>query len=359
MCRIFNCVATVLLVFVAFSNDLSAESKPGTLKVGALLSLSWGGAYMGEDMRDALLLCKNDSLSIVFDDHQSQATVGLSAFNKMVDVDGVNFGIVTFSNVSSAVIPVALKKKVPLLLSIVSAAAVAARGGESVVNFFSTGEQESKVIGEYLTHTLGIKKIAILYMESEFGLSYTKGLESAMQSGGGAVVAKAAFNFGTHDFRAELLKLKSSGPELIYVVAFDTDIITAFKQLKDSGYTGRLASVWTTTAPAMINGNEMVLEGVLTTTPEFYLGKGAKLEEFKKRFLERYGRAASAYAGLGCDIASILSPFAGSEPTAVLKALRSLKGFEGVLGELSFDPALGIQIPLIPAEIRGGKVLAK
>ena len=90
------------------------------LKIGAVLALSGTGADFGSDLRRGMELCAPNGTELVFEDSQGNPATGLAAFKKLVDTEHVNVGVVSFSGVANAVLPVAVSYRVPVILTIVS-----------------------------------------------------------------------------------------------------------------------------------------------------------------------------------------------------------------------------------------------
>lgn len=346
-----------VIIALSFLGQIAGAQPQPALRVGAVLPLTGPGAFMGHDVRDGLELCAANRLSVVYEDHQSQAAVGLNGFKKLIDGDQINFGLVSFSNVSNAIIPVARARGIPLLLTIVSAGKVAQSGGENVLNYFTTGEQDGPILAHYWSSKLKLKRAAILALEGDFGLSYSTSFSKQFEKDGGMITADETYLPAVGDFRSQLVKIKRSGAEALYIVGYDTYIPSILRQARELNLDMKLGGIWTWTSPPIRQGNDELFEGTFSASPTYYFRESEREAKFTKDFYAQFDRQPTAYAAIGCDMAEMMVQYGGKGPHALMQSLRALKNFDGVMGSLSASADGNIVIPLYPVEIRAGKVV--
>ena len=68
--------------------------------------------------------------------------------------------------------------------------------------------------------TLGKKKIAIMYDNSDYGRGLADAYESGVKAANGTVVGKEQYAAGDTDFKAQLTKLKAAGPDLLFLSGY-------------------------------------------------------------------------------------------------------------------------------------------
>ena len=335
-----------------------AAQTESTLKIGALLSLTGPLGFIGEDFRDGFQLCARGRLPLILEDHQAQPAIAVSAFNKLVNINHIDFGIVMFTNVSSAIVPAARRKNIPLLLSGVSSGKLAALGGGMAVNFFATGEQDGPIMADYLYRHRRVRRAAVLHFDGDFGLSYRDSFTAAFERAGGSIVFHDSFLPATSDYRAPLAKIGAAGAQALYFIGYDSHILDILRQARELKLPALLAGTWLASAPPLRQGRAEIFEGVLCTAPEFYTATAPLAESFKRDYLQRFHRPPTAYSGIGCDSAELLSELRERTPDEAMKALRSLKRYAGVMGTLNANPDGNIIFPLSPVEISGGVLRA-
>jgi ABC-type branched-subunit amino acid transport system substrate-binding protein len=56
------------------------------IKVGAVFAMTGFGQLYGEETKKGFDLCKNENIELIVEDSQSKPTVGVTAFNKLVNI---------------------------------------------------------------------------------------------------------------------------------------------------------------------------------------------------------------------------------------------------------------------------------
>ena len=93
------------------------EKTKEAIKIGAIAPLSGSVAFMGEGLRDAILMAKDDlgktkhKYEIIFEDGQLNPKDFATAANKLINIDKVN-AIIDITAAGNAVSPIAEQNKV-------------------------------------------------------------------------------------------------------------------------------------------------------------------------------------------------------------------------------------------------------
>ena len=344
-------VIIVIILAVLFSTVWKPEQEE-VIKIGAVLPLSGPGSFFGEETMKGMELCNEEAnLTIIYEDSQTNPSVGVSAFQKLVDVDKINIVITAFSSISNAIVPVAKEKNVPIIMTLVSAEEVAKKGGELVFRYFTSGEQEAPIIANYAIKNLKLKNFAIIYLNDEYGQSYRNAFKNEVEKLGGALVEEQTFLRGDTDFRTQLTKIKFNNPDAIYIIGYNTHIINVIKQIKELEIDATILTNWILASPDVRKGNEEILEGIYLTTPSFYFSNKTSIKQFKEKFAEKYGKEPSAYAAIGCDIVNLLKKYQNPDISKLISNLKNIKDYEGVMGTLNSDVFGEIRVDLYPAKI--------
>ena len=344
-------ISLMVLVLIL---SLSAYAETPHLKVGALLSLTGPLSWLGQDTADGMALCAEDKVSVVFEDHRSQPQAAVAAFQKLLAYDGATFVVANLTSVAQALIPIAQSRGVPLLLTTVSSGEVAKRGGLNVANLFTTAEQDGPIVADALARHFQYKSAGILFLEGDFGLSYADAFGKRFVEDGGVVTFRDSYIGTTGDFRAQLTKIKAVNPDALFVIGYDSHLQAIVRQAREIGLKSRLASNWLMSAPPLRKGNEQAYEGVICTSPLFYLEQTEEARRFSGQFTARFHRDPTVYAAIGCDIGRVLAEHASESPTSVMKSIRSMNNVPGITGSLTANQEGIVRFPLIPVEIKGG-----
>ena len=156
---------------------------------------------------------------------------------------------------------------------------------------------------------------------------------------GGEIVAIEVMNKGEQDTSALVTRLKAKNPELVFWTAYFADGGLLIKQLRQSGYQGKIMVGDGSCSPQLIEIGGPATEGVqVLSSPIAEYLPAAK--EFSEKYKEKYNmdpgpHAALAYDGMGL-LADAMNRAGSTDFDAVIQALKDTEGYEGVAGTTSF-----------------------
>jgi branched-chain amino acid transport system substrate-binding protein len=189
---------------------------------------------------------KGCQVQFILRDDQGQPTVGVDAAKYLIDVEGVKALTGTVS--SGVSLPILTAVAAPAKMPMISCCSTAAT--------FTTLAQEGKS-GGYFFRTLptlktqayatakvaaerGYKRIAMIYINTDFGTGVVKDFSHAMEKLGGKVVTTVAYNENQPSYRAEVNAAMADKPDAIFLVAFTQDGATMTRDWISLGGTQNL-----------------------------------------------------------------------------------------------------------------------
>ncbi|MCX6716978.1 MAG: ABC transporter substrate-binding protein [Candidatus Taylorbacteria bacterium] len=222
-----------------------ANSKP--IKIGAVLSLTGDASPWGEYGKNGINLAVKQinekggingrKVEVIIEDDHTDGKQGVSAFNKLIDLDGVD-GIIggVFDFTTQPLIPLAQSKKI----AFISPHNFRIEGGfdlnsQSFVMFtdFST---VIKSLKNYLEQS-GTKKLAVVHFKSTFGNEIAKTLNGVMKDlGRGEIVDEAYTEIGNNDFKTTIIKLKQANVDTVFLDMLANDPVNFLKRAKELGF---------------------------------------------------------------------------------------------------------------------------
>jgi len=168
-------------------------------------------------------------LEPVIHDDRGDPKESVSVFLKMTG-DGIKFfnGPLP-SSCSIAVGPIVQKNKVLNINQSLSAKA------SKWPYSFSSHIDGSKTgfVGKYVFKNLGIKKLAVLTAQNDFGITLADTLKKGYTKAGGKVITEEFFKLTDTDFYAQLTKIKNLKAEGLFVVGWGDACLLAFKQANE------------------------------------------------------------------------------------------------------------------------------
>jgi branched-chain amino acid transport system substrate-binding protein len=198
-------------------------------------------------------------------------------------------------------------------------------------------------MARYVYRNLGHTRAAVLY---DNGNDYNKGLASFFEEEfkrlGGRIVASEAFTDEekTVDFRAQLTKIKASGPDFLYLPNYYAADALISKQAKEIGLDVPAGGGDGWDSPKLVEIGGQDVEGGVFTNHFSKEDPSPEVQGFVSKYREQYKADPDALASLAYDAAFVLLSAierAGSlEGAAIRDALKAME-LNGATGRISFD----------------------
>jgi branched-chain amino acid transport system substrate-binding protein len=337
-------VALVVLVggYFIFSQP-AKQAETGPIKIGVTVPLTGEAASYGESGKAGIELAVkeiNDAggvngrmLEVIFEDDKCNPS-GINAMQKLVSVDKVAavLGPVC-SAVAGGAVPIARAANVPTIMIGASAPGLAG-GSDSIFSDYASDAYQGKFAAEYLYHTVGKKKVALLYVKNDWGEGLQQVFTKRFTELGGTVVLSEGAAQDSKDVKTAAAKIKELKPDAVYMPAYPALAAVAVKQMKDVGVT------------APIYGGDALLAEEFLRVPAaegvtFFTGQVGNSDAFKAKVKAASGVEPNIIAPLGYDAVKILAKVMtenGTNANAIIKGLNALTYTGGESsGTISFD----------------------
>jgi branched-chain amino acid transport system substrate-binding protein len=213
---------------------------------------------------------------------------------------------------------------------------------------------------------LKAKKAAILYDQ---GSPYAVGLQDEFEKGfvklGGTITSKQTYQADDQDFSAQLTSIRASQPDVIFIPGYYTEVGNIALQARKLGIQVPLlgGDGWDSAKLAEIGGK--AIEGCFYSNHYSHEDPNPRVQDFIKKYKEKYQATPDGLAALGYDAARILfDAIKRAKSTAgaqVAAALAATKDFDGVTGRISIDKERNAVKPAVILEMKNGmpKFVAK
>ena len=345
--------AVIVIVLAAFAGACldKQPTESEEIKIGAILPLTGEAAKYGEDAKLGIDLAveeinaaggiKGKKIQVVYEDSQAAPSQGVAAIQKLVTVDKVPVIIGAMaSSVTLAIAPIAEENKV-VLLSPASTAPQITEAGDYIFRNEVSDAYGGKAQAELTWDELGIRNVAILYINNDYGVGTIDTFKKNFESYGGNITAIEVFEQGATDFRTQLTKIKDSNPDAIFLVGYK-EVILILKQAKELGIETQILSSTMFEDPEILEKVGDLAEGVIYV---YYGGfdpesDEEQVETFISDLAEKYGREPGHYTAESYDAMKLISVAiekGGYNSEEIKNALYDIKDYQGLAGSISFD----------------------
>ena len=212
--------------------------------------------------------------------------------------------------------------------------------------FFRMAVQDAQVGPQMAKAILnkGYKDILVLYSNNDYGKNLGGNLVTYAKENGGNIVDEIEYNAADQDFSAIVTKVKSAGAEAIAICGTVTDSSLLISQMDQQGvdaYIIGATSLYNTHA-LEIAGD--ALEGVGCVSVYISTNPDEKVQEFVKKYNEKFNETPDAFAAMGYDMAYVLAAAAdkamqannGEVDREGMKTGMEQTDYEGVTGHVVF-----------------------
>lgn len=239
---LITAIPALIYSSIFFFNSFKERHKP--YKIAAILPLTGTKANYGTDIKNGLELAKEEinksggvkgnSLEIDYEDDQAEPKLAVSATEKIIRSGdfSVIFGPWA-SSCALAMAPIAEKNKMPVLAEAQSPQIRDA--GDYIFRIQPDSRYYLKYLVPYVFETLKIRKVAILYVNNDYGSDQASYFSESFKKLGGEVVFYDGYSQNNTDFKTQLTKLKTLKPDGVFIPAY-TEAGYILKQSHEMGF---------------------------------------------------------------------------------------------------------------------------
>ena len=358
-------LSVLLLIIFSFPACSKKQPESKEIKIGAILPLSGESAAYGNWIKEAIDLVKEETntaggingkrLEVIYEDDKGQPSVATSAMQKLVSLDKVP--IVYGSWVSSCVLaqaPIAEKTR-----TVVMAEAISPKIREAGDYIFRFDPDARLALAKLIPFVADQNhlRIAILYINNDFGLDQANVFQTGIEGKKGNVVFKEGYEPGTNDFRTTLTKIKDVQANAVFMPGY-LEMATILQQARELGIKTQFYSSFPFENINILKVAGESAEGVIY--PYFFDAHSTNpiMLDYQKRYKEKYGRPSEGFAALaygGMTIIVNVLQKVGPVSEKIKDELYKIKDYPSPFGLVSFDDKGDIDIPILIKTVRKGE----
>ena len=323
------------------------------IKIGGIGPLSGPNSTYGISVKEGADLLAEEinaaggingkKVEFIFEDDQSDNTVAASAFNKLVDKDGVCaiLGGVT-SGTTLAIAPNSTNKKIPMITPTGTEPTITNVGGDFMFRGCFVDSFQGEILAKYTKEKLGKTTAAVLYNSSS---DYSKGIANAyketLEKNGGQVLEFLSYGSDKEtDFKAQLTKIKSANPDVIILPDYYNVVGLIAKQAREMGITSQFlgGDGWESEELTKIGGT--AVDGAIYINHYYAEDTDENVKNFVDSYTKKYNKTPDCFAALSYDTAKILvkaiEKANSTDGTAIRDALAGME-INSVTGNIKFN----------------------
>ncbi len=346
---------------------VSKVEETKVFKVGSIMPLSGDAAFMGEAVVDVHAVAvkdinakwkaegKNQKIEIVYEDGKCNPKDGLTAIQSLVNLKGVKVILgAGCSGETLGAAPFAESNKV-IMMSPASTSPKVSEAGDYIFRNVGSDAYQAIVAGEKVASS-GVKKVAILSENTDYAQDLRNAFKVKVESAGLEVVADEVVHSDQKDLKTEVLKIKNSGAEAIFIIpqSFPTGVIYV-----DHIVEGNLGDV------QLYGAEVLAFEETINELPNGMI-------VFKQAFDDTTASFQDLKAKTGCElglycatiydgallISEVLDKCGDKDTDCIKNELYNTQGWQGKYqGEVSFDANGDVSTDFDAYKVMDGKLV--
>ncbi|MBC2858547.1 ABC transporter substrate-binding protein [Stappia sp. 28M-7] len=323
----------------------------GPVYLGYQLPLTGNTAQYGQDFKTAAEIALKDfnasgklkvPVEIIFEDSRSDAKEGVAIARKFVDDSRIVAALGDFTSTVSMAAAQVYKRAEMAQLSQTASHPDFAKISEWQFRNITTQAQEGVYNADWMNEQ-GLKKIAVIAEQTDWGQSVVKDFAEKVKANGGEVVFTEFFNRGLPDFRSIITKIERAKPDAIYTGFFYEDGAQFLKQMKQLNVETPVYSTSAAYNQKLVELAGPAAEGLFLTVTFLPNSENENVKTFVDEWKAARDGAepgqfpAQAYDAVNIMLEAVARAYPDVSRQNVRDELAKTKDFPGVTGVTSFD----------------------
>jgi len=216
------------------------------------------------------------------------------------------------------------------------------KGGDYIWSSSVSQADEQPRLAKYAVD-LGFKRLAVLYLNTDWGRASQALFGDAAKALGVEVVAAEGYQPDEKDFRSTLVRVRDAKPDAIILISYYADGALISRQIRSVGLTTAIVASGSIYSPKFLELAGDAANGVFTET-NFFPGEARpEVQSFVSKFKARYNEDPDTFNAVSYDtivlLAAVIEKY-GTDRTAIRDGLAQIKDVPSVIfGKATFDPA--------------------
>jgi len=343
------CLLSLLLISVGTIYLLkNRNSSTHAVRLGAILPLTGSNANYGEMMQRGIVVALDEynahrnygpAIEVIIEDSKSNPKDGVTAFQKLIQVDNTPAIMPVLSPVIVGCIPIAERNKIVILNCPANSPKL--RGASQYVfNLMILADQDSHYLADFAFNKLKARRVGLFFVNNDGGRGYRDAFEARFKESGGNVVASEGHAQGSTEFRTTIEKFRAAKVDLVFMSSYYSESALFLKQCRELSYKTKWLSYASVDTPDFLKIADGAADGLIFSQPGFDTSStNAEVSRFVKAYRIRYGQApdlwgAQQYEGTMLLASAVASGARSGED--IRKYLASIHDYVGIFGKFSF-----------------------
>ena len=285
---------------------------------------------------------KGRPLAYVFDDTQSDPRQAVAVAQKFVADPKIVAELGDFASPASMAASPIYQKAGLVQFGFTNSHPDFTKGGTFMWSNSVSQADEQPLSAAYAIKRLGLKRIAVLHLNTDWGRTSKDIFVKAGKDMGAEVVAVEGYMPEEKDFRSTLVRVRDAKPDGVMLISYYSDAALIARQIKQSGMKLPIVAASSVYSPKLLELGGDAVEGLFTASRYFPDDPRPNVQKFVAAFKAKYNKEPDAFNAYAYDtmilMAQVLNDV-GPDRKAVREGLLKVKDVPSVIfGKATFDP---------------------
>jgi len=201
---------------------------------------------------------------------------------------------------------------------------------------------EQPLLALYAVRHLGLKKLAVLHQNTDWGRTSRDYFVKAAKDYGGEIAVTEGYIADERDFRSTLVRVRDTNPDGLILISYYSDGALIARQARQVGLKQTICAASSVYSPKFLELGGDAVEGVHIGTRYFPDDPRPEVKKFIASFKAKYGGlepdAFNAYSYDAMNVAAAVLRIGGTDRKAIRDAFAKVKDVPSVIfGSVTFD----------------------
>jgi branched-chain amino acid transport system substrate-binding protein len=216
------------------------------------------------------------------------------------------------------------------------------KGGDYMWSNAPNQADDMPALADYAIGKLGLRKLAVVYINGDWGKTSKDIFLKAAADRGATVVASEGYLPTEQDFRSTLVRVRDAGPDALILIAYYPDGAQVVRQARDLGMHQPVVATGSVYSPKFLELGGPAVEGVYTNANFFPGDPRPVVQRFVTGFQAMFGTEPGSYNARAYDamvVATTVMRQFGADRQSIRDGLAKVRDVPSVLfGTVTFDP---------------------
>jgi len=283
---------------------------------------------------------KGRPLQYVFEDSQADPRQTVAIAQKFVSDPKIVVEVGDFSSTASMAASPIYQRAGLVQFGFTNSHPNFTKGGDFIWSNSVSQADEQPRLAKYAAD-LGFKRLAVLYLNTDWGRQSQKIFSEAARSDGLDVVASEGYQPDEKDFRSTLVRVRDAKPDAVVLISYYADGALITRQIRTVGLTTPIVASGSIYSPKFIELAGAAANGVFTESNFFPGDDRPEVQAFVMKFRAKYNEEPDDFNAVAYDtiilLAAVMNQY-GFDRTAIRDGLAHIKDVPSVIyGKATFD----------------------